>query len=416
MNFKKFLETKSISESAFAEMEADKQAGVHTEFLNELSKSIDGSATKESVETLKTELSKVATKEALKGLESQIESVATKLTEMNTEGKEAKTQTLSKALQDNKEKLKSIADGTKGNVVIKATTNRASIANNDQAYELTDIGQLATRKLSMYDIFPKIPVSESNNNGVIRYYDWNEDTINRAAAAVAEGAQFPESTAKFKKGTITIEKIGDTLPVTEDFFEDEEMFAAELEMFLDTNVQLEMDRQLCLGDGTNNQIKGLFPSINAYSPSEEGISDPSIYDLIVKLKEAITTNGGSKYSPDFVVMNIADINKMKLKKDANDNYIIPPFVSREGTVVDGILVIESNIVTANTMAIGERRYGRIYNKTGIEISEGMVNDQFTQDTMTLKARKRLAFLIREADKGGFLKVNDIAAALVTLGS
>ena len=68
------------------------------------------------------------------------------------------------------------------------------------------------------------------------------------------------------------------------------------------------------------------------------------------------------------------------------------------------------------MAIGERRFGRIYNKTGIEISEGMVGNQFIEDSMTLKARKRLAFLIREADKGGFLKVNDIAAALVTLGS
>ncbi len=397
-------ETEKLIDSISSKVDALKDKSATKEDLNSLEKEIQGLAEKGT------------TKEEITALSTKLDEVATKITEMEQNGVENKTKTLSKELKDNKDKLKSIAGGVKGSVVVKAITDRGSIANNEQAYELTDIGQLATRRLTMYDLFPKIPISESNNNGVIRYYDWDEDTINRAAAAVAEGAQFPESTATFKRGTVTIEKIGDTLPVTEEFFEDEAMFAAELSMFLDTNVQLEMDRQLCLGDGTGNQITGLFPSINAYSPAPAGISDPSIYDLIVKLKEAITTNGGSKYSPDFVVMNIADINKMKLKKDANENYIIPPFVSREGNVVDGILVIESNIVTANTMAIGERRFGRIYNKTGIEISEGMVGNQFIEDSMTLKARKRLAFLIREADKGGFLKVNDIAAALVTLGS
>ena len=41
---------------------------------------------------------------------------------------------------------------------------------------------------------------------------------------------------------------------------------------------------------------------------------------------------------------------------------MPPFVSREGNVVDGITVIESNIVTANTLALGDRRFARIYEK------------------------------------------------------
>ena len=329
----------------------------------------------------------------------------------------SKVLTLKDELSANKEVLKEIAGGISNKeVVVKALATRASITNNEQAYDLPDLGQLATRKLSMYDIFPKLTVGDGNNNGVIRYYDWDEATIARAAAAVAEGAVFPESTAKFKKGSVSIQKVGDTLPVTEEFFEDAQMFAAELGMFLDTNVALEVDRQIALGDGTGNQITGLVASVDAFTPVASGIADASIYDLVVKVSESITSGGGSKYMPNFAVMNIADINKMKLKKDANNNYILPPFVTRDGANVAGITIIEANIIPANTMVIGDNRFARIYEKGGVEMSKGYSGTQFVEDEMTLKARKRLAFLIREADKGGFKKVTSISAALVTLAT
>ncbi len=340
-----------------------------------------------------------------------------KLKENATVTEKLKVVGLKEELEANKAVLKEIAGGISNKeVVVKALSNRASIANNEQAYDLPDVGQLATRKLSMYDIFPKLTIGDGNNNGVIRYYDWDEATIARAAAAVAEGIAFPESTAKFKKGSVAIQKVGDTLPVTEEFFEDAQMFAAELGMFLDTNVALEVDRQLALGDGTGNTITGLVASVDAYVPVAAGIADASIYDLLVKVSESITAGGGSKYMPNFAVMNIADINKMKLKKDANNNYVMPPFVTRDGSSVSGITVIEANIITANTLVLGDNRFARIYEKGGVEMSKGYSGTQFVEDEMTLKARKRMAFLIRAADKGGFKKVTSISAALVTLAT
>jgi len=340
-----------------------------------------------------------------------------KLKENAVETEKAKAVSLKDELSANKEILKEIAGGISNKeVVVKALTTRAAIVGNEQAYDLPDLGQLATRKLSMYDIFPKLTIGDGNNNGVVRYYDWDEATIARAAAAVAEGVAFAESTAKFKKGSVAIQKIGDTLPVTEEFFEDAQMFAAELGMFLDTNVALEVDRQIALGDGTGNQITGLVASVDAFVPAASGIADASIYDLVVKISESITAGGGSKYMPNFAVMNIADINKMKLKKDANNNYVMPPFVSRDGGSVSGITIIEANIIPANTMVVGDNRFARIYEKGGVEMSKGYSGTQFVEDEMTLKARKRLAFLIRSADKGGFKKVTSISAALVTLAT
>jgi hypothetical protein len=313
-------------------------------------------------------------------------------------------------------KTREVLSGAIKEYVAKALTLRSSIANNSQAVDLTDVGQLATRRLAMYDLFPKFPVGDGNHNGTIRYYDWDEATTVRAAAMRAEGAAFPESTATWKRGTITLQKVGDTLPVTEEFLTDEVMFAAELDFFLQTNVALVVDNQIANGDGLSNNLTGLVTSAPAFTAVASGITDASIYDLIVKVSESITTTGGAKYVPNFAVMNIADINKMKLKKDANYNYVLPPFVTRDGQEVAGIVVIEANCIAANTMVVGDSRFGRIYEMTGVEISRGHVGTQFTEDEITIKARKRLAFLIREADKSGFRKVTSISAALTTLAS
>lgn len=350
----------------------------------------------------------------LKELQKHADILDVKLQEKNVSNKST---TIAMEVKEKKDAIKSLANRTSFvDVEIKAATNRASVVGNQQAVELSDIGQLATRKLSMYDAFPKIPVSGSNNNGTIRYYDWDAATTVRAAEMVAEGAAFPESTAKWETVTIDLKKVGDTLPVTEEFFEDEAMFEGELRQFLMTNVDLKIDDQIANGDNTGQNLKGLFTSIDAYTPVASGITDASIYDLIPKVKESITTTGGAKYAPDVVFMNIADINKYKLKKDANNNYVMPPFVSRDGEVIDGVLVIESNVVAANTLAIGDRRFARIYEKGGLQLSQGTVNAQFTSDMSTLKVRKRLLFLIRNADKGAWKKVTSISAALTTLAT
>lgn len=375
-----------------------------------------------NVESIKKEDIKKMIDEATKevgevsALKNQITNLANAIEALKESGSHA-VDTAAKFLKEKSSELKEIAMGMKGKaeIIVKTLVSRASISGNQQAYELPDIGQLATRKLVLYDLFPKITLG-SNNNGVVRYYDWDKNTIARAAAAIAEGVSFPESTAAWVTNTASLKKIGDSLPVTQEMFDDEEMFAAELGMFLETNVKLALDQQLATGDGTSNTLTGIVSSSTAYTPVAAGIQAASIYDLIVKMSERITATGGSKFQPDFCLMNIADINKMKLTKDHNDNYVLPPFVSTDGTRVSNIYVIECNFITANTCVVGDRRLARIYEKPGVVLSQGYINDQFTKEEMTLKASKRTLFLIRACDKPGFAYCSDITAALTTLSS
>jgi hypothetical protein len=325
--------------------------------------------------------------------------------------------TIKSILKENKEEIKNLAlKITAGEIAIKADTVLPSIGSNDAAFVVPGIGQLGHKKLTASNIFPVIPVTGDNINSDVKYYDWDEATTVRAAATIAEGGTFPESTAKFMQYNLPIRKIGDTLPVSEEFFEDESMFAAELQMFLITNVDVLIDDQIINGLGTGTSLTGLVTSSPAYTPVASGITDASIYDLLVKVSEDITTNRGSKYVPNFALMNIADINQMKLKKDGNNNYVMPPFVSRDGENVSGMVIVEDNNVVANTMIVGDTRYGKMYQRAGLTVARGEINSQFVEDMMTLKVRKRLAFLVKTVDQTGFRKVTSISAALTTLAT
>jgi len=364
-------------------------------------------------------LQKEAIEKAINPLQEELKKVkddnvelALKVTEMETKGTKGNANVFAEEIKANKEALKAIAKGGNSEIVVKADTVRASIATDPSGLFLDGIGQLQRVKRSLYDLFRKVPVSSGNHSGVIRYIDWDEATTVKAAASVAEGVAFAESTAKFKGYSLSLQKIGDSLPVSEEFFEDDVMAAAELDMFLSTNVEDKIDSQIVIGDNTGTNLKGLVSSVPAYTAVASGITDANIYDLVAKVSESITSVGGAKYAPDFVALNIADINKLKLKKDSTNNYVF----NFNDPRIASINIIEDNNVVANTMYVGDSRFAKIYEMGGVVVSKGFNGVDFAEDMMTLKARKRLALLIREADKTGFRKVASISASLITLAS
>jgi hypothetical protein len=352
----------------------------------------------------------------IKELDDICQAQGTQLAELKLKGESGKEETLLSVVEKNINEIKaSTKKGKDHTFVVKADTLRASVVSNPNALDLKDIGQLAHRKLTVYDIFRKVPVPK-DANGVVRYVDWDAATTVRAAKAIAEGADYDQSTAKWATYTLNLEKVGDIIPMSVEMMYDAAMFAAELDNFLRVNVQIKVDTDLVSGNGATPNLNGIKNQIPNYTPAAAGIVDASIYDLIVKVREAITSSYGSKYNPDVALMNIVDINRMKLKKDQNNNYILPPFYSASGNLVDGVTVIECNSFTANTMAIGDRRFGAIYEAGDVEVETGFATGDFESDMMSLKARKRLNLLIRNVDRTGWLEVTDIDAALTTLAS
>ena len=369
---------------------------------------VEVKAAKEKTEALEVEL-KSAKDEVVK-----LGSEVAKMKEADVAKKQSNLST-AEELKQKMEDIKAVAKGVSAaEILVKANTVRASISGNTESFRLPEIERLAHRKLSMYDIFPKIPVDGTNNNGVITYTDWDEATTVRAAAMIAEGGTFPESTATFIEKNIAIKKVGDTLPVSAEFYEDEARFAAELELFLQTNIELEIDQQIYNGDGTGNNLTGITQTATPFNATGlTTVANATFYDLLAIAPEMLI-GYGSKYMFDAVLMNKKMINKLHLTKDADNNYIIPPFTTLNGMNVSGMVVIEANVMADNEAILADRRYGAIYERTGVTMERGLVGTQFVQDLETLKVRKRLAFLIKESNARGFIYISDVDAAITAI--
>lgn len=351
---------------------------------------------------------KGATKEEIATMQSHIDSLEEKIKNFNMAGGSKKIDLVDE-IKANKEAIQKIVKSRSGEIELKANTLLSSITDNETSFHLPNIGQLGVKQTTLYDVLPKINVPAGMHNGTISYVDWDEATTVRAAQAIAEGAPFQESTAKFKYYKEELKKIGDILPVSDEFGEDATTAAAELTRFLQVNVAQERSRQLISGDGTSNTFRGLLNRATTYTPVGAGITDANLKDLVRKMRTTIVKGRGSKYSPDIVVMNSDTYDQYYLKKDYDNKYLFD-----ENGRIAGLTVVEDNFMPDNTLVVGDRRYAAIYQMMGVILSEGYVGDQFGEDLKSIKARTRLLMLIREVDRTGFLYCSDIETALTTL--
>lgn len=362
---------------------------------------------KKSIDDLKIEINK-DNLEQIKVLNASIEAQGIALKQMTMNGGKAQAKSLEDELYAVKDLL--LNANTK-NVVIKTDISRASITNSTISMREPGVGQLATQANRIEPLFAIGSISEGQG-GVVRYID--QTAVTSAAAAVSENAAKPESAMTWAEFTMALQKVAHNIPVSEEALSDIPFMASEINNMLLKYLDIKVDGYLWDGTGSAPQVKGIYTYADTYTASAAGISDASIYDLFVKVQEDIV--GATAYMPNVGVMNISDVNQMRLHKDANDNYVLPPFVSQDGTQVAGMTIVVSNSVTENTMLIGDFNFAVKYLLGGTRLEIGRIADQFIENQVTVQAERRLGLLVRSVHTDAFRKVTDIDAALVTLAS
>ena len=346
--------------------------------------------------------------DAIKNLTEAVAKQGTELSKFLIGKKEGEEISLKDQIKASAEKIK---DAVSKNGIFEMEVNktqvaRSAVSGSTMAMRLPDVGQLAYLGTKLDGLFRHAPVSPSSN-GVIRYYDQN--AITRNAASVAEGATKPESVITWIERTLNLEKIADSIPVTKEAFNDVYFIQSEIERLLNINLALKKDNLLFSGDGISPNIKGVYTSAIAFVPATYAatVDQANVFDLMLTVKTDIESGRQSKYVANTVLINPADALKMRLIKDTQGRYIVPP-------ALDGLNIVESNQVTADTLLVGDFRFGTIYDLENVVISMGWINDQFVKNAFTILAEERLGLLIRNVDATGFEKVTSIAAALAAM--
>jgi hypothetical protein len=133
--------------------------------------------------------------------------------------------------------------------------------------------------------------------------------------------------------------------------------------------------------------------------------------------EQINAGRESKFRASTAIISYARFNEMLIKKAVDGHYLNPQFVQflPDGTAnVNGVRVIPHALPGVNEMLVGDFNWATQFTAGGIEVEMGFIANQFINDMMTIKARKRTALLVRNVDLNAFAKVTDIPAAIALL--
>lgn len=366
---------------------------------------------------LKTELEAFAKSEDIEEVNKLID---TKVEEMMVEIKkaqkaESETKVISLADQFKNEFVNLQAAQSEGKskfeMNLKTNVTSGSISGDNQGFDVPGFNAPAHRGLVFEQYFTRFALA-GNHHGTVYYTD--RTTTTRNAATRNEAAAAPESAIAWTRRSIAMEKILDSIPLTHEAMLDVDGLTAEVMMFIQNNMRLAIDTQMWEGNDAAPNWAGIyaayatnFTQALAVGATVDKVDDANIYDLIATLATYIANGKESKYDANVVFANPRDILKGRMIKDANGNYIIPPFVSRDGNQVAGTVIVPSAAVTANTLAIGDARHVRYYDVEGINLEFGLDADDFSKDLITLKGRKRGNLLLKTADATAFYKVTDV---------
>lgn len=360
----------------------------------------------------------------LKELRESVKTQAAEIEKLKSTGahQEQKGSPILMALKENSNLINDLR-AKKSNKIefeIKASQVPGDIADHTIGDRAAGIGQIPVRRSFMKQVFPVVPT----NKEFVKYID--QETVVRDAKNVAHCAPSTHNTKlTWKERNIQITKVRDFVDVCVDMMDDYDFVEGEIKNLINSSVSLKVDNGLVKDDGVYPNLHSVDEAASVFDPANPvgvwtGMVDtPNIFDLIIAMSSQIIALGqDNAWVPDTVLWNTLDKYKSMLVKDANGQYLLPPFVVRVNNkeyTIDGMRVISNPLITQNTLYVFDSRRGTIYERKNLLVEMSYENkDNFEHETVTIKAYERLNLLIRNVNKNAFMKCTDVNAAIAAI--
>jgi HK97 family phage major capsid protein len=239
-----------------------------------------------------------------------------------------------------------------------------------------------TRPIQILDLIPVRQI----NQAVDKYME--ETTRTHAAAETSEGAAYQESTFVWTERTQAVEKITDSIPVTDEQLEDEQAVSGLIDQRLRFGLRQRLDLQVLVGDGTSPNLSGILD--RSTSTQAKG-SDP-VFDAVFKALTKVRFTG--RAMPNALVFHPNDWQDIRLTRTADGQYIMGNPSTPGATTLFGLPVAISDAITENTGLAGDfANFCYIGERRGIQVQVGYVGDQFKEGKRTIRAELRACFTV-----------------------
>ena len=175
-----------------------------------------------------------------------------------------------------------------------------------------------------------------------------------------------------------------------------------------------IDDGVAVGDGTGNNLAGVAALASPFvvPPALANYYQAAnIFDAIMAVATYVRLNN---YKGQLTcVLNTVYMAQMAAIKNQNDDYIIPPFVTKDGKQVGEVRIVFSNKLDAAKIMLGDLKKFRVVIAESVKYFEGWENDDFSKNLSSRKLEAFLGTYLPDNDAGAII-YDDIATVLTAI--
>ena len=245
-------------------------------------------------------------------------------------------------------------------------------------------------------ILDLIDTAQTSSNVIV--YLQQEPFVN-SAATVAEGAEKPEASLNVERVTEIVEKIAVALPVTDEQLADVPQARSFIDSQLSFMVREELEQQILTGDGTSPNLHGLLAAdrlaAGGGGVQTQALGGDTVPDAVYKAIVKVRVTGRDE--PTAAVFHPNDWTPVRLLKTSDGMYIWGPPMDPGPERIWGLRVVQTTGMSEGTGLVGNFRRAILFQREGLTMKVGYVDDQFIKNTQTILAELRAALaVVREA--------------------
>lgn len=223
-----------------------------------------------------------------------------------------------------------------------------------------------------------------------------------AAAWVGEGTAASQVDFDIEINDSRAKMVDAFIKVSVQMLDDVDYIAAEIEKELIYQIAIKLDTDLIQGDGTGENLKGIDAYVGGYVMTGFTTTNPNNWDCVLAAATQISVDN---FRPDIAFMNTKDYNQTLAIKGTTGHYVVNP--NNDKNKWAGIMVVPSNQIAEGKVLVMDSSKTNCYNYKDFQLSYGWVNDDFTNNLVTIMGAQRVHFFIKANDVNAFVS-DDLA--------
>ncbi|MEL7754720.1 phage major capsid protein, partial [Citromicrobium bathyomarinum] len=274
-----------------------------------------------------------------------------------------------------------LARGARGETIGSKALMSTTSGFAPESIRMPGFVEMPTRPVQLIDI---LPVNRTSKD-VVKYME--ETTRTHGAGATAEGGTYKESAFAFTERTSDVRKITDSIPVTDEQFEDVPLIEGYINNRLPFGIRQELDRQVGVGTGTAPELRGIFNTPGILTQAKGA---GPVMDAFFKAMTKVRVNG--RAMPTHHLIHPLDWQEIRLTRTADGVYIFGAPTEAGPERLWGLGVVQYEPMGQGRGMTGSflAPYIELVERRGVDIQVGYVNAQFAEGKRTVRGDIREA--------------------------